>query len=71
MKKTINRTVIVKTCVSFSAVQLRKLLKLPEDARVFVRVPGGGDWSNQDLEIDDDIDGVTQLEVEYTRTTRK
>lgn len=27
---------------------------IPEGATVFVRVPGGGDWSNENLEIDDD-----------------
>jgi len=29
----------------------------PEHTRIFVRVPGGGDWSSTDLEIDD-ADGV-------------
>lgn len=27
---------------------------IPKDARIFVDVPGGGDWSNMELNIDDD-----------------
>lgn len=37
---------------------------LPDNADIFVRVPGGGDWSNTDLMIDDEI----TLQVTYTTT---
>lgn len=33
---------------------LRKAFKIPDCASVTVRVPGGGDWSNTDLDIDRD-----------------
>lgn len=35
--------------------------EIPQDAKVFVRVPGGGDWSNTDLDIDPD----THVQVRY------
>lgn len=42
--------------IHISAEDFRALLKMkkidvPDTARVIVRVPGGGDWSNTDLEI--------------------
>ena len=33
--------------------------EVPNDAQVFIRVPGGGDWSNEDL----DIEGSHGVEV--------
>lgn len=35
--------------------------EIPDNAEVFVRVPGGGDWSNTDLNLDD-----TRLVVRWT-----
>ena len=32
--------------------QLRKLLGIPANARVYVQIPGGGDYSNTDMDID-------------------
>lgn len=47
----------------YTAEDLRKHLKLPRGAKLFVHVPGGGDWSSMDLEI-----GVeTNLEVAWTK----
>lgn len=37
---------------------------IPKDAEVFVRVPGGADWSNEDLDIDNH-----PIQVQWTRTT--
>ena len=28
--------------------------KIPPDADIFMRVPGGGDWSNEDLSVDEE-----------------
>lgn len=41
-----------------------------EDLRIFVRVPGGGDWSNTDLHIKGDqmIDGC-YIQVSWSKTT--
>lgn len=39
-------------------------LDLPGDTRVSVRVPGGGDWSNCDLELDESCG----LNVGWTET---
>lgn len=51
--KTVHTETSVKT--TFSRADLLKALGLPENARVFVQVPGGGDWSNCELEIDTDV----------------
>lgn len=40
----------------FTREELVKRLGLPEDASVFMRVPGGGDWSNTDLTVGDGAD---------------
>lgn len=45
-----------------SAADILKALKLPKDAKVFVNVPGGGDWSNCELELDTS----TPLNIVYT-----
>jgi len=50
--------------VTMDAAELLKALKLPKDAKVFVTVPGGGDWSNCDLELDKS----TPLNIVYTST---
>ncbi len=45
--------------VALTKVMLLALIRqgtpIPANANVFVSVPGGGDWSNTDLDIDDDI----------------
>ena len=51
--KITTRTTKTNTRVEISFSRLRELLGLPENVTIFVRVPGGGDWSNTDLEIDD------------------
>ena len=38
----------------FTREELVKRLGLPDDARLFMRVPGGADWSNTDLVVGDD-----------------
>lgn len=61
-------TVVVEVPRTTLLALLRKHLSLPAEAEVFVRVPGGADWSNTDLDIDDKD---TPLVVRYTRTTQK
>lgn len=39
------------TTITYGAKELRNLLGIPERAEVFVDVPGGGDWSNMQLDI--------------------
>ena len=46
------------TGVSLSADDMRGLLRLagvevPDNAEVAFRIPGGGDWSNTTLDVDD------------------
>ena len=50
----VERTVRTTTTTrwEFTADELKKRLRLPPDCRLFVQVPGGGDWSNTDLDID-------------------
>jgi hypothetical protein len=40
------------TTITYSAQALCQLLGLPANTEIFVKVPGGGDWSNTDLDID-------------------
>jgi len=40
----------------------------PDDAEIFVRVPGGADWSNENLEISDN-DRASFLKVKFSTTT--
>lgn len=64
---TIKRFVRTQTTteVCIPASLLRGLLKAPEDARLTVRVPSGGDWSGTDLELDDatQCPAVTYTEI--------
>jgi len=68
--RTETKTVTTVT-ESFTHADLCNLLGLPEGAKIWVCVPGGGDWSNMDLIIDDDsllhAEVVTEKE-EYTVT---
>lgn len=57
-----------------SGTEIVNLLKrtgitIPDSAKVdvYVSVPGGGDWSNQDLEIDTDCPVKVTIQVETTR----
>jgi len=54
MKPRFKRTVL-QTVRKYSGVitldDLRKKFNIPVNAEVRVRVPGGGDWSNQDLDV--------------------
>jgi len=47
-----------------TAAMIRKAFGLPDGATVSVRVPGGGDWSNQVLDIDRD----TTIAVSWEET---
>lgn len=51
-KKRIETTV----STTWAVADLIKALGLPPDTRLFVRVPGGGDYSNTDLDLGDDVD---------------
>ncbi len=63
---TVKTTTTRKTVVTYSADDLRLALVLPKDARIYVDVPGGGDWSNTELAIENG--GRCPLVVEYTET---
>jgi len=41
-----------KVSVHITADEIRQKFYLPDDCTIFVEVPGGGDWSNMELEID-------------------
>lgn len=38
---------------------------VPRNAEVFIHVPGGGDWSNMNLDVDSD----SPLTITWTETT--
>lgn len=44
-----------------------KGVQVPVSAEVVVNVPGGGDWSGMELDIDRD----TKVRVKFTQTTTK
>lgn len=48
------RTITTTVRSTYSRKDLIEMLGLPSDAVLTVRVPGGWDWSNTDLEIDAD-----------------
>jgi len=57
MKTTIVETT-TKHRLELTNVEIIEALRkddycIPKDANVFVRVPGGGDWSNTDLDLTD------------------
>ena len=60
-KSRSSTTTTVETTIELSNKDLARLLKgyieswgfsIENIQRVFIRVPGGGDWSNTDLDID-------------------
>lgn len=61
--RTVTR--VVRTRIEFTVQELRKRLRLPDDAEVFMQVPGGGDWSNTDLVVE----GGRPLIAVFERTT--
>jgi hypothetical protein len=46
---------------ALTAAQIRKAFNIPDNASITVHVPGGGDWSSTDLEVE-------KLDVEWTTT---
>lgn len=66
-------TTTTKTTLSYiTSDEIRRAFNLPESAHLFVRVPGGGDWSNALLVLrahPDDARGETMVEYEYIETT--
>lgn len=52
-KKTVHKVIETKYYVTYTIEEIREALHLPENAVIFVKVPGGGDWSNQELNLED------------------
>lgn len=61
-KQTVTTVSTFQTAIS--AEMIRAAFGLPKDARVYFVVPGGGDWSNTDI----DIDRNHPICVEWTHT---
>jgi len=53
MRCTVERIEKITNSYTITDEDIRRAFHLPADAKIFVRVPGGGDWSNTDLEISD------------------
>lgn len=53
------------TTQEISAKDLRSALNVPDNARLFVTVPSGGDYSSMELDIDELDEG---LQVSWTET---
>lgn len=61
MDRAIKVTKVATYEVHLNASDIRDAFGLPDNARVSVHVPGGGDWSNCDLCLDTDV----KIEVTY------
>ena len=62
MKRSPKKTTVVETTtkhrLELTSVEIIEALRkddycIPKDADVFVTVPGGGDWSNTNLDLED------------------
>tara|TARA_R110000824_G_scaffold39346_3_gene119108 strand:- start:544 stop:753 length:210 start_codon:yes stop_codon:yes gene_type:complete len=62
LSKVITRTTTTEHYGALTGDMIRKALGLPDNARVFFDVPGGGDWSNERIDLDDNH----RLYVTYT-----
>ena len=52
-QETVTTTVVTrKVTMIFDRETLLQRLKLPDDAEIFMQVPGGGDWSHTQLDVD-------------------
>ena len=51
---TVKTTVSVNKQDLINAVRTHFGLPIPDDADVCIRIPGGGDWSNELLDVNDD-----------------
>lgn len=65
---TVTKTSRYRREVKLTGAELREALGLTDRTQITVHVPGGGDWSNTDLDLDDvtlDIVEVTdKIETE-------
>ncbi len=63
----IHKDIEIRTRIEFTRTEILDALKrvrdIPPDATVHVHVPGGGDFSNMDLDLDDN---ETPLVVTFT-----
>ncbi|UFK26730.1 hypothetical protein [Roseobacter phage RDJL6] len=51
--RTETKTTTVKShSIELSGAAIKRHLGIPNNARITVAVPGGGDWSNMDLDLD-------------------
>lgn len=64
--RKVTRTIETTTKVEarISAAEIRALVGAPEHASIVVDIPGGGDWSSRDFEVEEVI-------VTWTATERK
>lgn len=61
---TVNVVTSRDCSMELTGAQIKEALGIPADASVNVRVPGGGDWSNTNL----DLDGPHTLNISWTET---
>jgi len=67
--QTVTTSVDKRIELGFTAIRLlleREGITLPTGAKITVTVPGGGDWSNTELDIDDH----TPVVVSWKETTK-
>ena len=61
LKAEVDKETTTNYSLKLSGADIRKLLDIPLSARVTFRVPGGGDWSNEII----DLDGGHAVDVQW------
>ena len=67
-KSTITKS---QTTFEFTYDDVIKALELPKGSRIYMNIPGGGDWSSQPLNLGDDCDFLIVQTPETTERTEE
>jgi hypothetical protein len=67
-KVSVESVVTTRYSLELSGADLKRQLAIPEDARVTISIPGGGDWSNSNLDLDDGHKIDIRWETTFTET---
>jgi hypothetical protein len=62
--RTLVREITERIEAHLTGKDIRQLLGLNSNVKITVHVPGGGDWSNTDLDLDDEV----TLDIVETKT---
>ena len=69
MKTKKTTTVKIQTTFEFTRADVIRALNVPKGSRIYMDIPGGGDWSSQPLILGDDCDFLCVQTPETTERT--